>query len=302
MYVNNMSEKREKIVSKHIFSGMFLFRGELTEALLREWENPDLVVKSIKTFFKTESLNKLYDKQGFDQYFNGFEKYSTKNKKHLLVLAFFGYYSLKGNEYKASLLDRVVSTITKKSNNSYYKTMYDLWGKIQYFTDKLFDFEAYVSTVKKNMEYKTIVVINDDKKIISYSSNFKSSRKKAFNDAIKYLLELEQQILFENEEYIELLRKKELEKLEKEKQRKEDRKKKHLEYIAEREENRIKRKNIFRKKQEIKKKLRKKAKARKQKRMKRLKEEQLKFYLELRNINSKKRRILEDRGILPKRK
>lgn len=302
MYVNNMSKKREKIVSRHIFSGMFLFRGELMDALLREWENPNLVYKAIKTFFKTENLNKLYNKQGFDHFFDEFEKYSTKNQKHLLVLAFFGYYSLNGGEEKANLMDWAISSITKKRNNSYHKIMYNLWKKIQYFAYKLFNFEANVSTVKKNPEFETTVMINNDKKIIAYSLSFKSSRRKAFNDSIKYLLEIEQQKLLENEKYRELVHKKEQEKLEKEQQRKEERKQKHLEYLAEREENRIKRKKAFRKKEEIKMFIRKKAKARKQKRIKEIKEEQLKYYQDLQNINSKKRRILEDRGILPKKK
>jgi len=300
MYASNISERREKEIGRNIFAGKFLFRGLLTQYLLLEIENARLVEKSVKAFLDEKNLIKLYDSMQLEKIFENMDA-DKRNSKLKLIYAYLGYISKETGGEKEMLFDNIIGNITKKKDYNYHKSMYDIWQKVKYLAKKNFEFDAYVLTKKnKDNDYITTVALSNELVFEYHADNFKASRKKAFKSSLKYLLELEhakvEKFLMEKEEE----RKKKEEALAK--ALKEERQKQHLEYLALREQERLERKKRFKEKEKVKQIFRIKSKRRKTRRKKLAKQREEEFLKSLENISSSKRRILEDRGILPKKK
>lgn len=287
-------------VSRHIFAGQYLFRGAIVHEMLQQGIADSYCKRYIKKILEPDTLTDLCHHLQSEGYI---PLNKTGARSELVALAYIGFSYLNNiedrqEEVKQYLAEAYLNYCARDIQPGDL----DIWTKLIAICNQFLDTTPSIHTEKADDLYHTILIL-DDELIFQHShKKFKTSRSRAIQQALTHMLDVSEN-LFENDEaYRTYIAQKNEAIANVKAEEKRKRAEKHEQYISDRNAARIERKKRWKEKEEIKIKLRLQRKNR-SKAAKRMKQaEQEKFLKMLTNISSRKRRILEDKGIISARK
>lgn len=297
---NNIESKNN---SRFVFLGQTAFKGKVAEILYEYVPGTGMQLQNILgNLFKERYLITIYTKYDLDKYIRLGENQKADKIQHIFVYGILGFiYDLAGEDilqdfisvHFMSNMDRFISKHDEKRRD--YKTQCIMLYKMHKNEQPLLTYN------KKHDKHYVTISTTEGLVSSAKSKNYKYAHKKAWKDALKALAtELDKELVW-NDEYIAgLINRKKKIKAEENKKREKKlqafyaKNQKHSERMRARKEEL---KKIAAEKDRARREAKQRAKERKalQAKQRMLKE------MGLQNISASKRRILEDRGILPKK-
>jgi hypothetical protein len=290
--------------SRYMFLGQTEFKGKVARILFEYVPGKGTQLQHyLGNLFKEKHLHYIFEKYNLKDYIRLGVDYDYQTLKHIFTYGFLGFLSdsmetkVLNDFIMKNFIENTAHLLPKeKVHKKDYKAQFQFLAQQQFSTKPKLDIH------KKGDTYCCTVSIADDIYSQVESKSYKYAQKKAWKVAIRNLAQKNENTLLQNPDYVE--REKQRQKIEKERQEKEKEQKLAQYFEKRKKRGEDIRANKIRKLQEKEEKLKKRKLAKqrtKERRKLAAKQEQLKN-IGLENISSSKRRILEDRGILPKRK
>lgn len=294
---------KSKDNSRYVFLGMFAFKGKVAQ-----WLFDHHILGSgteLQQFYGNITgnsyMNTLFEKWNLEPKVRASNGFDIEKHKHIFVYGFLGFLLERLSKEDLDIL--ILNEFFKPNQSKLPKAFrpgQDKWSMLSYFCKLKYNKAPKISTNDDTDNITHAKVIFPDHTIIATSKSYKYARKKAIHQALQYLLLENQKKLMDDPFYIAMRKEKEFQK----------------EIIE--QENRLQRIQIWQEKQENKKveKERKNKEKQAQAKIKDLKRKTNKALLkksakqskkdfsseDIKQMSSAKRRILEDRGIIQKRK
>lgn len=304
--LTHSSINSEKNNSRYVFLGQTAFKGEVAKILYKYVAGSGTQLQHcLGNFFKVKILQNIYSKFLLDQYV-GLEANLNKNQyQHIFIFALLGF--LLENASKEVIEDFIYIHFLK-NNNHFLPTNQSKKNKdykaqcVFIHKQNGYKLKAPIITKKECGTYNGELIVLENKKITTSSTSYKYLQKKIYKKALHYISEQEEIKLVNNNEYQNKVKERE----ERENTEQQLQKEKKLKAYF---DKRAKRSEEIKKQKEVKKQIaqekdtKRRIAKQKSKERKQLQEKQQRLKeIGLANISASKRRILEDRGILPKKK
>lgn len=295
--------KNSKNGSRYVFLGQTEFKGKVARILFEYVSGTGTQLQHYSgNLFKNKYLETIYNAYNLGIYIRYGKNFDALAHKHIFTYALLGFLSdtmeeeqLKNFIYQW-FIDHTSHLLpnTKPQQKDHKSQCTTLCKQIYNKKPKLFlEKNENVYTAKIVVSYKTLCIVE--------SKSYKYVFKKAWRDALRKIVEEQYKTLQQDKAFLERENKREQEIKQKQKAQKEARQKAYFkrrqvrsQVIKARKAQREK-EAIVRHKQRQLAKQRLKERRELQQKQQRLKE------MGLQNISASKRRILEDRGILPKK-
>lgn len=295
---------KSKDGSRYVFLGQTEFKGKTARILFEFVQGKGTQLQHyLGNLFKSKHLELLFSKYNLDNLIRYGEQFNWQSHKHIFTYAFLGFLSDYMNDEQLNSF--IYQNFIK---NTSHLLPSEQTNKKDYKSQVLFLCKLYYNnkpklTIEQVGEIYTFrIQIRDEVLFKTESKSYKYGQRKIWKNALKFIIEKEEEKLLQNPEF-----------LAREEQRKTQKEANEIQQKAEKLEtyfeNRAKRSQEIKEQKAIKKKeaqqrdlKRREAKTRaKERKELKAKQQRLKN-IGLENISASKRRILEDRGILPKKK
>jgi len=281
-----------KANSRLVFAGMFVFRGQLAEILMRYFSGTGTQLQHILgNIFRDEYLHRLFDNWTLKNWIRCGKEFDINKHKHIFVYAIFGCIALHDDEKRRRFIFKYMLNEENRHILNHHVKNKDVLHQANELAKAIIG-----ETLKTEMQiigdsiHKAVVLLHNGAIVAeAQSKSYRYARKKAMKTALGILSEINFERYVTESDYLERIKKR----LEEEKARKQQEMQQKL---AEKEKRRLENIELSAKIKQARDLSRKKAQAeaKKQKaeRAQLLAEKQAKVQ---RPLSAKKRRHLEDK-------
>jgi len=281
-----------KANSRLVFAGMFVFRGQLAEILMRYFSGTGTQLQHILgNIFRDEYLHRLFDNWTLKNWIRCGKEFDINKHKHIFVYAIFGCIALHDDEKRRRFIFKYMLNEENRHILNHHVKNKDVLHQANELAKAIIG-----ETLKTEMQiigdsiHKAVVLLPNGAIVAeAQSKSYRYARKKAMKTALGILSEINFERYVTESDYLERIKKR----LEEEKARKQQEMQQKL---AEKEKRRLENIELSAKIKQARDLSRKKAQAeaKKQKaeRAQLLAEKQAKVQ---RPLSAKKRRHLEDK-------
>lgn len=295
---------KSKDGSRYVFLGQTEFKGKTARILFEFVQGKGTQLQHyLGNLFKNKHLELLFSKYNLDDLIRYGEQFNWQSHKHIFTYAFLGFLSdfmsieqLNSFIYQNFIKNTSHLLPSEQSNRKDYKSQVSFLCKLYYNSKPKLDIEQIgeIYTFRLQIKDKTLFTTE--------SKSYKYGQRKIWKNALKFIAEKEEEKLLQNPEFLAKEEQRKTEQQEKEAKQKAEKLEAYFEKRTKRSEK-IKEQKTIKKKEAQKRDLnRREAKIRaKERKELKAKQQRLKD-IGLENISASKRRILEDRGVLPKKK
>jgi len=281
-----------KANSRMVFAGMFVFRGQVAEILMRYFSGSGTQLQhKLGNIFRDEYLHRLFDNFALKNWIRCSKAFDVNKHKHIFVYAIFGCVaSLDDDKRRRFIFKYLLNDENKHILNHQVKNK-DVLHQANELAKAIIG-----DTLKTEMQiigdsiHKAVVLLPNGAIVAeAQSKSYRYARKKAMKTALGILSEINFERYVAESDYLERIKKR----IEEEKERKQ---KEMQQKLAEKEKRRLENIEVSAKIKQARDLARKKAQAeakkRKAERAQLLAEKQAKAQ---RPVSAKKRRHLEDK-------
>jgi len=194
--------------SKHVFAGMFVFKGILANTLLQMIDaNGSQLQHILGNLLSNSQLEILFDKLNLQKHARASENFDIRNHKHIFVYGFLGCLAMEcSNE---QIINSFISNYILQPNEHilYHNTKNkDLHSHINMLAKQLIGKEIKILTSLCNEMYHSKVVVNDGEILSETTSkSYKYARSKALKIAIKIISEQLMSNYQQNSNYLDVV-------------------------------------------------------------------------------------------------
>jgi len=204
------NKNEEKSNSRLVFAGMFAFKGILADILYKYYTGTGTELQHILgNLFKTEFLNRLYQKWGLSAKVRANEKFDIKKHKHIFVYAVLGCVSQSDEETQGRFIFKHIINDETKHIFNHTKRNNDFISQVKFIAKY---------SLKKNLItqmllmpdnlHKAIIKFDDDTVICeAESKSYHYARKKAMKLALQIVSKINFDKYVLESDYIEKIKK-----------------------------------------------------------------------------------------------
>ncbi len=296
--------ENDKNGSRYVFLGQTEFKGKVARVLFEFVQGKGTQLQHyLGNLFKTKYLNSLFSQYNLARLIRYGENFNVDAHKHIFTYAFLGFLSdqMETSQLNTFIYHHFIKNTahllpSEQANQKDYKSKVIFLCKLHYNS------KPKLNVDKENDIYTFSLQMNKNDLVTAQSKSYKYAQKKIWKIALRQIAEKEEQKLFKDPEFV--AREQEREKKQKAKAQRERAEKIRL-YFEKRAQRskELKKKKAAKKAEALQKDIkRRQAKIRAKERKELMEKQQRLKDMGLQNISASKRRILEDRGILPKKK
>ncbi len=295
---------KSKDGGRYVFLGQTEFKGKVARILFEFVQGKGTQLQHyLGNLFKTKHLELLFYKYNLQDLIRYGENFNPENYRHIFTYAFLGFLSDQMNEKQ--LNEFIYNNFIKNTSHllpSEQANKKDYKAKVLFLCKLYYNAKPKTEITEKDGIYTFSLSIKDLFYIKTESKSYKYAQKKLWKNALKQIAKKEEEKLLQDPDFVAKEQKRKAEKQAEEERKKEEKLQAYFAKRAKRSKE-IKQHKIEKKKeaqqQDIK---RREAKQRAKERKELLAKQQRLKEMGLQNISASKRRILEDKGILPKKK
>lgn len=290
--------------SRYVFLGQTEFKGKTARVLFDFVGGTGMQLQQyLGNLFKTKYLELLFHKFGLEKLIRYGENFSPQTHRHIFVFAFLGFVS---DCMTPEALNRFI--YLNFINNTTHLLPNHLAAKKDHKNQTLFLCKLHYNCKplpemeKSEDKYRFTLRINEELVAVAESKSYKYAQKKLWKKALQLITIEQEKKLLQNPDYLKYVAEQEEKARAEEEKRKEEKMTAYHEERQKRSEEIKENKKQKKEEAQIRDQERREAKERAKKRKELLAKQQKLKEMGMQNISSSKRRILEDRGILPKKK
>lgn len=285
---------------RYIFAGRYIFRGDIVRDIMEQSGS----YKQTQSF-----ISYIYSRDNMCHFYRSIVDNSNEDDHDIAhtMEALYGIAAVDNPTLYEGLSVLLMDAYLDKDLSVINPGLHDLWTKLKLLSETHYGvqpilYSTYTSTSTKDDTYTSSVIIGDDMRYEATHKSYKISRERVLRQAYRDMIDIRNEELLNDPEYQKLIQLKKASQDRAKIHAKSIKAIKHQEYIAQREKARLERKAVRVRNDLIKKEYRRKSKIRSTAAKRRRREDEEKFLKMLQNISGKKRRLLEDKGIIEKRK
>ncbi len=295
---------KSKDGGRYVFLGQTEFKGKVARILFEFVQGKGTQLQHyLGNLFKTKYLELLFYKYNLQDLVRYGENFNCENYQHIFTYAFLGFLSDQMNENDLNRF--IYQNFIKNTSHllpSDQPNKKDYKAQVLFLCKLYYNAKPKLQTTETEGVYTFSLNIKDTILCQTESTSYKYAQKKIWKKTLKLLAEKEEEKLLQDPEFLAQKEKREAEKQAKEEREKAEKLQAYFEKRAKRSEE-IRQKKIAKKKEAQKQDIKRREAKQKAKERRELAEKQQRLKeMGLQNISASKRRILEDRGILPKKK
>ncbi len=299
----SFSEK-SKDGGRYVFLGQTEFKGKVARILFEFVQGKGTQLQHyLGNLFKTKHLELLFYKYNLQNLIRCADNFNPDNYRHIFTYAFLGFLSDQMNE--TQLNDFIYQNFIKNTSHllpSEQANKKDYKAQVFFLCKLYYNSKPKLEITQSDGIYTFSLHINDLFYVKTESKSYKYAQKKLWKNALKQITQKQEEKLLQNPDFVAKEQIQKAEKQAKEEREKEEKLKLYFEKRAKRSEE-IKQKKIEKKKEAQKQDIKRREAKQRAKERKELQAKQQRLKeMGLQNISASKRRILEDKGILPKKK
>lgn len=281
-----------KANGKLIFAGMFIFKGQVAEILVKYFSgNAAQLQQILGNLFRSEYLHRLFDLWALKKWVRSSEKFDIKSHKHIFVYAIFGCISNMGYDKRREFIFKYIINNENLHVFKHVTKNKDIVHQAKELAKITIGEKLKTKMLlTEGALHKAVVLFNNGTVIAEATSkSYRYARKKAMKNTLEIISNINFEKYVNESNYIERLQKR----IEEEKEKK---KKELQQKLSEKENRRQEKIEGAKRIKKVRDQARKKAQSEAKKRKaEREKISARKAAKEQRPLSAKKRRYLEDK-------